>query len=1197
MSGTLDDNHGSTERNDSPASAMGAETRDEPTLDAAAAAPVTMGEDGSDLSLELSPEKPTSRSGGLQRQKPAPRASTPSRRPPLVRSIAGKTRVRAKSFDTGSAERASSPAIRRLPLHERQVVAPESESLDARVKALETQQRIDHAYIGELVKTVQEVMNTVEADHRKAAEFTQMGLDLRKEVFTVKHELHQIAGIAHDQFIKTRIERIEHIMTAMETHIVTVAEREGRVEQCVSEMHGSRPREAEAIHQALKAQSTEISQVKDLVNMFEGYRAAQTVVTTVPTQPELTPAMRATLDDMYNEIKQIKSVNVGSTLLQDRLTIIGSNVDTMRMEQSAVQHRVEQIEAQMATHTDALFQVSACGLGYAAVAPAQSAGCCGNAAYTATSAGQWNGAGPLGYPQPGGHGSPTPGSSGDGDPLGILRAVIGGNGNCHCVHVKEVIEKVAALERRAGPCPSPAGPRGGDPLLGRDPWGGARRGDTSPAGPQGDEGPRDAQGRRLLPLALRGPLGAIAYKERALFDDKLALTEEYRFNGVKGGPAWKGKLERYFISKAPVLQEILLWAEEGDAETITMEKFKEAVGNKLTEEQVIVVNAAIWGFLSSSVSGSAETMFKGAKPLNGIDAWRRLVRYIEHGKAIRLETLRREIKMLHLRQISSLEKVEEGVAEFDNTLQEYVLAGGTAPTKAERKSDLLAILPGEMRETLLWKASDDSEYEDFRDHVVAQTAKILLNRRKPIHAVEASPGPQGEDDGGDDDGFTNIASVDDLLAALNRLNRGGQRGRGQLQPRDRGDRGRPAPTAPDTFRGKRKCPNCGEEHAERRCPKPAIPVSDRKCFECLEKGHSARDCPTKKKGNSIRAIVDRPTSELNGFFMVDDDGYQSVRPGRQARPRPMPTQATLGDFISPNPWDALSVISDSLPTNRVIKSKTQTFGSTKWGASISRVQYHSGTTSSSSTPQSTATATASTTRPTSGGHQRHPPPDGEARDRGRAPENRVNEDVDVDFQPIDHPEPPVEWRRAVAEAVDAAQQILKAEEESTTNCGSINLLCDSDDAMIAAATEKVTIRPAIDSGSVDNVIHPCELPADANPVPNDTDSHFVGANNSRIEKFGTCTTRLDSECGQVGCDWQLADVTRPLHSVSKVTGPRDGPGKQDVLFSNTKAVVVPPGIVTEILKRVKPVAVYEREGNLYVGKFEMSAFGRQSRDR
>ena len=175
---------------------------------------------------------------------------------------------------------------------------------------------------------------------------------------------------------------------------------------------------------------------------------------------------------------------------------------------------------------------------------------------------------------------------------------------------------------------------------------------------------------------------------------------------------------------------------------------------------------------------------------------------------------------------------------------------------------------------------------------------------------------------------------------------------------------------------------------------------------------------------------------------------------------------------------------------------------------------------------------------------------------------------------------------------------LKAQEESGTNHGAINMLYDpEDDSLIAAATEKVTIRPAMDSGSVDNVIHPRELPADAAPEPNETDSHFVGANNSRIEKFGTCTTCLESDCGQVGCDWQLADVTRPLHSVSKVAGPKEGPGKQDVLFSNKVCVVVPPGIVAEILKRVKPVAEYEREGNLYLGKFEMSAFRRQSRSQ
>ena len=136
----------------------------------------------------------------------------------------------------------------------------------------------------------------------------------------------------------------------------------------------------------------------------------------------------------------------------------------------------------------------------------------------------------------------------------------------------------------------------------------------------------------------------------------------------------------------------------------------------------------------------------------------------------------------------------------------------------------------------------------------------------------------------------------------------------------------------------------------------------------------------------------------------------------------------------------------------------------------------------------------------------------------------------------------------------------------------------------------------MDSGAVGNIIHPKELPHDANPEPNNTGRHFVGANNSRIEKFGTCTTKLESEHGEVGCNWQLADVSRPLHSVSQVTGPEDGPPKQDVLFNNRKCVVVPPGVVDEILKRVKPVTEYARTGNLYIGEFKMSSFARQGQE-
>ena len=124
-------------------------------------------------------------------------------------------------------------------------------------------------------------------------------------------------------------------------------------------------------------------------------------------------------------------------------------------------------------------------------------------------------------------------------------------------------------------------------------------------------------------------------------------------------------------------------------------------------------------------------------------------------------------------------------------------------------------------------------------------------------------------------------------------------------------------------------------------------------------------------------------------------------------------------------------------------------------------------------------------------------------------------------------------------------------------------------------------------------MRPNDLPSDSRPETNLSGRHFVGAKGDRIDKYGTCDTKLTTKHGVVGCRWQLADVTRPLHSVSRVTGPEEGPGKQDVLFNNKRCVVVPPGIVEEIQKKVAPVMEYKREGNLYLAEMAMSSFGRQ----
>ena len=65
---------------------------------------------------------------------------------------------------------------------------------------------------------------------------------------------------------------------------------------------------------------------------------------------------------------------------------------------------------------------------------------------------------------------------------------------------------------------------------------------------------RGAGGRKKLPLRLGGPLGAIGYKDRPIFDEKMTTNEDYKFNAIKGGVAWKTKLERHFIARARVLR-------------------------------------------------------------------------------------------------------------------------------------------------------------------------------------------------------------------------------------------------------------------------------------------------------------------------------------------------------------------------------------------------------------------------------------------------------------------------------------------------------------------------------------------------------------------------------------------------------------------------------------------------------------------
>ena len=51
-----------------------------------------------------------------------------------------------------------------------------------------------------------------------------------------------------------------------------------------------------------------------------------------------------------------------------------------------------------------------------------------------------------------------------------------------------------------------------------------------------------------------------------------------------------------------------------------------------------------------------------------------------------------------------------------------------------------------------------------------------------------------------------------------------------------------------------------------------------------------------------------------------------------------------------------------------------------------------------------------------------------------------------------------------------------------------------------------------------------------------------------------------------------------------------------VLFNNKIGVVVPPGVINKILKKITPIAEYPREGGLYCADMTLSGFTRQGQE-
>ena len=97
------------------------------------------------------------------------------------------------------------------------------------------------------------------------------------------------------------------------------------------------------------------------------------------------------------------------------------------------------------------------------------------------------------------------------------------------------------------------------------------------------------------------------------------------------------------------------------------------------------------------------------------------------------------MKTQHLKPIKNMESVAIGIAEFELRFKEYAEIGGNMLDDEDKKLDLFDILPGALRESVLWRATDPGPYTRFRDMVRSQAARSLLQQQRlPLHRVEES---------------------------------------------------------------------------------------------------------------------------------------------------------------------------------------------------------------------------------------------------------------------------------------------------------------------------------------------------------------------------------------------------------------------------------------------------------------------------
>jgi len=141
-------------------------------------------------------------------------------------------------------------------------------------------------------------------------------------------------------------------------------------------------------------------------------------------------------------------------------------------------------------------------------------------------------------------------------------------------------------------------------------------------------------------------------KYSRVYDIKVAQQPENQYNGSRtdgSGPIWYEWTRNYLVGQAPDVEPLLQWAESQESRKISNEEVEVLLQNPgfsgmdAGAPAPSILSGHVWQYLNAALVKNAAEIFRNLQTRNGLEAWRRIFRWIYSGSAVQRRTLKKRV--------------------------------------------------------------------------------------------------------------------------------------------------------------------------------------------------------------------------------------------------------------------------------------------------------------------------------------------------------------------------------------------------------------------------------------------------------------------------------------------------------------------------------------------------------------------------